>query len=239
MRTDDDPDSRDSIRNGLLLQVLAFAAIYLIWGSTYLAIRVGVRSLPPFLMAGCRFVTAGSILYAILRARGVAAPTWAEWGRGGLAGFLMLTAGNGLVTWAETRIASNFAALLVAGVPVYVALLDWLRPGGVAPERRVWIGIALGGMGMAVLVMRGGSAERETSGLAVAALLLSGLCWAAGSLYSRYGAMNANPFMAAAQQPLPEPAIEERLAKEIRFDPDAWIVEIEDRAGRHFLDLAR
>jgi drug/metabolite transporter (DMT)-like permease len=112
----------------------------------------------------------------------------------------MLTAGNGLVTWAETRIASNLAALLVAAVPLYVALLDWLRPGGTAPQRRVWIGISLGGIGMALLVMRGGSPGRETSGLAVAALLLSGLCWAAGSLYSRYGGMNANPLMAAAQQ---------------------------------------
>jgi drug/metabolite transporter (DMT)-like permease len=200
VRDDDDPDNRDPRQNGLLLQVLAFAAIYLIWGSTYLAIRVGVRSLPPFLMAGCRFVTAGSILYAILRARGVSAPTLADWGRGALAGLLMLTAGNGLVTWAETRIASNLAALLVAAVPLYVALLDWLRPGGTAPQRRVWIGISLGGIGMALLVMRGGSPGRETSGLAVAALLLSGLCWAAGSLYSRYGGMNANPLMAAAQQ---------------------------------------
>ncbi|HVV49860.1 MAG TPA: EamA family transporter [Polyangia bacterium] len=200
MRDDDDPDSRGPRPNTLLLQILAFAAIYVIWGSTYLAIRVGVRSLPPFLMAGCRFVTAGSILYAILRARGVSAPTRAEWGRGALAGLLMLTAGNGLVTWAETRIESSLAALLIAGVPVYVALLDWLRPGGVAPERRVWIGISLGGIGMALLVMRGGASGHESSGLAVAALLLSGLSWAAGSLYSRYGAMNPNPLMAAAQQ---------------------------------------
>jgi drug/metabolite transporter (DMT)-like permease len=183
------------------LQVLAFAAVYLIWGSTYLAIRVGVRTLPPFLMAGCRFLAAGGILYAILRARGVAAPTAAEWRRGALAGLLMLTAGNGLVTWAETRIASNLAALLVAAVPLFMAVLDWLRPGGVAPQRRVWIGIAVGAAGMALLVMnRGSGGGMDTSAAAVAAVLMASLCWAAGSLYSRYGGMNAHPLMAAAQQ---------------------------------------
>jgi drug/metabolite transporter (DMT)-like permease len=192
--------SLDPRRNAVLFQMVAFAAVYLIWGSTYLAIRVGVRSLPPFLMAGCRFVTAGAILYSILRLRGVRAPSLQEWARGALAGLLLLTAGNGLITWAETRIASNLAALLVAAVPLYVALLDWLRPGGVAPERRVWIGIGLGAAGMVLLVTRGGADGHPTSGAAVAAMLLAGLCWAGGSLYSRYGSMHADPLMAAAQQ---------------------------------------
>jgi drug/metabolite transporter (DMT)-like permease len=180
--------------------VLAFAAIYLIWGSTYLAIRIGVRSLPPFLMAGCRFVVAGAILYGVLRVRGVSSPSAGEWRRASFAGLLMLTAGNGLVSWAETRIASNLAALLVAAVPLYVAMLDWLRPGGVAPERRVWVGIAIGAAGMVLLVTSRGSSAGPASGVAIAALLLSGLCWAAGSLYSRYGSMHGNPLMAAAQQ---------------------------------------
>jgi drug/metabolite transporter (DMT)-like permease len=195
--------ARDPARTKALLQVLAFAAVYLIWGSTYLAIRIAVTSLPPFLMAGCRFVVAGGVLYAILRARGVPAPSLAEWARGTLAGLMMLTAANGLVTWAETRIASNFAALLIAAVPLYVAVLDWLRPGGMAPRRRVWIGITVGAAGMALLVMGDGSSGgAQASTAAVAALLLSGLCWAAGSLYSRYGSMHANPLMAAAQQML-------------------------------------
>ena len=125
-----------------------------------MAIRVGVRSLPPFLMAGCRFVIAGGILYAIMRARGVRAPSLAEWGRAAVAGLLMLTAANGLVTWAEIHVASNLAALFIAAVPLYVALLDWLRPGGVAPKRRVWIGITVGAAGMALLVMRDGSSGR-------------------------------------------------------------------------------
>ena len=194
------PDA--AARTKAWLEVLAFAAIYLIWGSTYMAIRVGVRSLPPFLMAGCRFVIAGGILYAIMRARSVRAPSLAEWGRAAVAGLLMLTAANGLVTWAEIHVASNLAALFIAAVPLYVALLDWLRPGGVAPKRRVWIGIGVGAAGMALLVMRDGSSAAPTSAAAVAALLLSGLCWAAGSLYSRYGTMHPHPLMAAAQQML-------------------------------------
>ena len=154
-------------------------------------------------MAGCRFVIAGGILYAILRARGVRAPSLAEWGRAAVAGLLMLTAANGLVTWAEIHVASNLAALFIAAVPLYVALLDWLRPGGVAPKRRVWIGIGVGAAGMALLVMRDGSSSgAQTSAAAIVALLLSGLCWAAGSLYSRYGAMHPHPLMAAAQQML-------------------------------------
>src|SRR5262249_51495167 len=135
-----------------LRMALAFAAVYLIWGSTYLAIRVGVRSIPPFLLSGCRFVGAGGVLYALLRLRGTPAPSLGEWARAAIAGVLMLTTGNGLVTWAERLVPSNLAALIVAAVPLYMALLDWARPGGTPPARRVLIGIGIGAGGMALLV---------------------------------------------------------------------------------------
>jgi drug/metabolite transporter (DMT)-like permease len=195
---DEDPDNS---RNRLLM-VLAFAAVYVIWGSTYLAIRVGVRAWPPFLMSGLRFVTAGSLLYALLRARGVRAPTRAEWGHASIAGLLMLTGGNGLVTFAEKQVPSNLTALLVAGVPLHMALLDWARPGGKPPSRRVMIGIGVGAAGMALLVSGGRATSHGVSALAIGAILLSGVVWAAGSLYARYGALNAHPVMAAAQQML-------------------------------------
>jgi drug/metabolite transporter (DMT)-like permease len=182
------------------LQVLAYAAVYLIWGSTYLAIRVAVRTLPPFLLSGCRFVMAGSILHAVLRARGVAVPTLKEWARAAVAGFLMITLGNGLVTWAETHVASNIAALMIAAVPLHVAVLEWVRPGGRAPERRTWLGIGLGVLGMVLLVSRGAGTGTAASPAAVAALFVSGLAWAAGVLYARYGSLHRNPLMAAAQQ---------------------------------------
>jgi len=183
-----------------LLVVLSFAAIYLIWGSTYLAIRVGVRTLPAFLMAGCRFVAAGSILLAILRASGVRAPSAREWRHSALAGVLMLTVGNGLVTWAEQRVPSNLAALLVAAVPLYVALLDWLRPGGTRPERQVLLGILIGFGGMALLVVPQRAAALPAAASGVAALLIAALGWATGSLYARYGIRHPHAVMAAAQQ---------------------------------------
>lgn len=182
--------------------VAAFAAVYLIWGSTYLAIRVGVRSIPPFLMAGCRFVGAGGMLYALLRARGTPAPTRGEWARAALAGLLMLTTGNGLVTWAERQVPSNVAALIVSAVPLYMALLDWARPGGTPPARRVMIGIGIGAAGMVLLVSGGHESSREVSVVGMGAILVSGLAWSAGSLYARYGRMHSHPVMAAAQQML-------------------------------------
>jgi drug/metabolite transporter (DMT)-like permease len=198
---DDDPDDSTTTPNRLLM-VAAFAAVYLIWGSTYLAIRVGVRSLPPFLMSGCRFVGAGGLLYLLLRARGTPAPTRGEWGRAAVAGGLMLTIGNGLVTWAEKQVPSNLAALIVAAVPLYMALLDWARPGGAPPTRRVLIGIGVGAGGMALLVSGGRQSSHEVTLIGIGAILLSGLAWSAGSLYSRYGRMHAHPVMAAAQQML-------------------------------------
>jgi drug/metabolite transporter (DMT)-like permease len=189
-------------RNHRALLVLAFAAVYLIWGSTYLAIRVGVRSLPPFLMSGCRFVGAGGLLYLLLRARGTRAPTRAEWGRAAVAGLLMLTTGNGLVTWAEKQIPSNLAALIVSAVPLYMALLDWARPGGAPPSRRVLAGIGIGAGGMVLLVSGGRQSSHEVTMLGIVAILVSGLAWSTGSLYSRYGRMHPHPVMAAAQQML-------------------------------------
>jgi len=137
-----------------------------------------------------------------VRARGVAAPTRREWASAGLAGLLMLTLGNGLVTWAEKQIPSNLTALLVAAVPLHMAVLDWLRPRGTPPARRVVLGIFVGAAGMALLVSGGKHAQTAASPLAVAAILVSGVCWAAGSLYARYGTMHRDPIMTAAQEML-------------------------------------
>jgi drug/metabolite transporter (DMT)-like permease len=182
------------------LQALAFATVYLIWGSTYLGIRVAVRTMPPFLMSGCRYLLAGGILFAALRATGVAAPTLAQWIRSGLAGVVMLAGGNGLVTWAEQRVASNFAALLISAVPLYVALLEWLRPRGSRPPAHQLAGILVGAAGMAVLVWPDPGALSGPSAAGVIAVLISGFAWAAGTLYARYSPHHPNAIMAAAQQ---------------------------------------
>ena len=183
-----------------LLQALAFATVYLIWGSTYLGIRVAVRTMPPFLMSGSRYLLAGGILFAALRATGVALPTLGQWIRSGLAGVVMLALGNGLVTWAEQKVASNFAALLISAVPLYVALLEWLRPRGNRPGAHQLAGILVGAAGMALLVWPDPRALSAPSGVGIVAVLIAGFAWAAGTLYARYSPHHPNAIMAAAQQ---------------------------------------
>src|SRR3974377_1483580 len=111
----------------------AFAAVYVIWGSTYLGIRYAVESIPPFLMAGSRNLAAGLLLYVLARTRSHVSPSRIEWRDATIAGALMLALGNGGVTWAEQVIPSGVTALLVALTPVWMVLLDWLRPGGSRP----------------------------------------------------------------------------------------------------------
>jgi drug/metabolite transporter (DMT)-like permease len=182
----------------------AFAIIYVIWGSTYLAIRFAIETLPPFLMAGARFLIAGGVLYAWMRVLGGAArPARADWKRTAIVGVLLLLGGNGLVVWSEFRIPSGVAALLVGIEPCWVVLFDWLRPGGQRPTGRVVLGLALGVAGMLLLVgpdtlLGGGRADV----LGVAAVLIACLSWAAGSVYSRYASMPASPFMSTAMQML-------------------------------------
>jgi drug/metabolite transporter (DMT)-like permease len=178
----------------------AFAAVYLIWGSTYLAIRIGVESIPPFLLAGARSFIAGGILLGVLLARGARPPTAAEWGRGAIAGVPMLAGGSGLVTLAETHVPSNLAALMIAGLPAYVQLLDWWRPGGVRPSRRALFGIALGSLGMLLLVRPGSSGLGPQHWYGVLALSFAGWFWAFGSLYGRYRPLYPSSVMSGAQQ---------------------------------------
>src|SRR5512137_163865 len=127
--------------------LLAFAAVYLIWGSTYLAIRYAVETLPPFGMASARFLFAGSILYAVARLRGASPPTRRMWRDTALVGTLMLLGGNGLVTWAEQKVPSGIAALIVACVPLFMVVLQRRVPG-----LREGIGLAGGLAGIALLV---------------------------------------------------------------------------------------
>ncbi|MGZ8920964.1 MAG: EamA family transporter, partial [Limisphaerales bacterium] len=109
---------------------MAFAVIYVVWGSTYLAIRVVVETIPPFLSAAVRFLVAGVLLMGLLAMRKVALPNAAQWRHSLVSGLLLSVGGNGLVVWAEQSISSGLAALLVALAPVWFALLEWMRPGG-------------------------------------------------------------------------------------------------------------
>ena len=164
--------------------VLAFAAVYLLWGSTYLAIRFGVETIPPFLMAGTRHLAAGLLLYSWLRARGAARPEPRHWASAVLIGGLMLLGGNGLVTWAEQRVPSGLAALIVASVPIWMAILSGLEKRR-APSGFVIFGLALGLGGIGLLVSSGSLGGESVEPLGALALLTAALSWSIGSLASR------------------------------------------------------
>ena len=179
---------------------LAFAAVYVLWGSTYLAIRFGVETIPPFLMAGTRHLVAGLLLYIWMRSRGTPRPSATHWRSAAIIGGLMLLGGNGLVTWAEQRVPSGLAALIVASVPIWMAVLEGLekraRPGGA-----VIAGLLLGLAGIALLVAPGRFAGNgHVDPLGALALLTAALCWSIGSLYSRRVPLPASTFTATAME---------------------------------------
>jgi drug/metabolite transporter (DMT)-like permease len=166
---------------------IALLALYLVWGTTYLAIRFAVQTIPPFLMAGTRFLISGLILYVWRRLAGDPAPTMRQWRSGIIVGVLLLLGGNGVVSWAEQHVASGIAALMIASIPLWIAVLDALRPGGTKPDARIIAGLVIGFAGMAFLITstsgQTGAAGRDLWGLL--ALLGAALIWSIGSIYAR------------------------------------------------------
>jgi len=183
----------------------AFAALYIIWGSTYLAIRYAVMTIPPFLMGGVRFLIAGSLLYAWTRSRGAAKPTQPEWRAAVVTGVLLLVGGNGAVLWSEQHVASGLVALIVAIVPLWMVVLDWLRPGGRRPGTAVFVGLGLGLVGLALLIGPDAFASGGRRRLDVGAALVpvfGSMLWALGSIFSRYAPRPTSAVMATGMQML-------------------------------------
>ena len=156
----------------------AFGLVYLIWGSTYLAIRFALETLPPFTMAGVRFMAAGGLLYAWSRRQGAEAPSAAQWRNAALIGGLLFLVGNGAVVWATQFVPSGLVALLVATASLWMVLIGWLWGGAARPGPLLVFGVLWGLAGMVVLVgsqeIRGGVAQ-----LTGALLMIAGsFCWA-------------------------------------------------------------
>lgn len=181
--------------------ILAFLALYIIWGSTYLAIRWGVESIPPFFMAGSRHLTAGLVLFFIMRRREKIEITRIHWRSAFIIGGLLLVGGNGGVTWAEQRVPSGITALLVATVPLWIMILSWLQKESVRPGIREFVGIVLGFCGLAILI---GPEEIVGGGridtIGAAALLIAALLWSIGSLYSRKAPVPSSAFLNTSMQ---------------------------------------
>ena len=164
----------------------ALLAVYIIWGSTYLGIRFAVETIPPFLQAGVRFLISGLFLFAWRRMSGDPAPTRKQWISAFVVGSLLLLGGNGLISVAETSIPSGVAALLVATIPMFMVLVEALRPGGVRPSIGQVLGLLVGFSGVALLI---GPAEfggvREFSLVSGGIALLAAFLWSLGSIYTR------------------------------------------------------
>jgi drug/metabolite transporter (DMT)-like permease len=189
----------ESDRNRLFTIILAFAAIYVIWGTTYLFIRIAVETIPPFLMAAARFLVAGALSFLYLRWRGVPLPRRLEWRSAAIIGFFLLFGGNGLVTWSEQQVPSAIAALVVAIMPIWLIVFDYLMFARVRPGRQTVFGLALGFLGIALLIGPGqilGTATFDLTSLLV--LCLADVMWSLGSLYSRQATLPENVFMSTS-----------------------------------------
>jgi drug/metabolite transporter (DMT)-like permease len=181
--------------------MIAFAAVYVLWGSTFLAMRFAVATIPPFLMAGTRHTLAGLIMCAIGARRVGRWPSAAEWRTAVIVGVLLLCIGNGGVAWAEQHVPSGISALLVATVPVWMVLADWLRPRGVHPGIGVIAGLVMGLAGLLWLVGPGeftGHGTIDTMG--AIALLGGSLTWGVGSIIAQHSPRPASPVLGTGMQ---------------------------------------
>jgi drug/metabolite transporter (DMT)-like permease len=192
-------DSRRA-RASTLQVAVALGAVYLIWGSTYLAIRFAIETIPPFLMAAVRYLTAGALVYGWSRFRGAPRPCLAHWRSAAIIGALLLLVGNGGVVWSEQRVSSGLVALLVSTEPLWIVLLVWLRDRGQRPGGRVIAGLLLGFTGLVLLVRPSSSGGLDP--LAVAAMLVASLSWAWGSLYSQRAKLPSSPLLSTSMQML-------------------------------------
>ncbi len=182
----------------------AMTSVYIIWGSTYLAIRFAIETIPPFLMAGTRFLVAGGILYLLRRFLGDKAPLWKEWRSAALIGFFLLVGGNGGVVWAQQYVISGMTALLVGTAPLWMVLIDLFHPSGRRPNRWAVIGLFLGFIGISLLIGQGQLFDKGAQIDFVGAFVLIGasLSWAIGSLYSRQASLPSSPLLWTAMEML-------------------------------------
>jgi drug/metabolite transporter (DMT)-like permease len=183
--------------------ILAFTAIYLIWGSTYLGIRVAVETLPPFFMAGMRFLVAGVLIFGFLRMKGTAWPTAGQWKDQAIIGIFLLVGGNGVVSWSEQRTPSGITSLILSGGPLIVVLMDWFRPQGQKPTVGLVLGVIVGIGGIALLL----GPDAIPTGyrpppIYIIVLFVSSVSWWTGSFYSKHVTSGTPLLMASSIQML-------------------------------------
>jgi drug/metabolite transporter (DMT)-like permease len=178
---------------------IAFFAVYVCWGMTYLAMRVAVVDIPPHLLSGSRFVVAGVVLYAWARLKGEAPPTARQWRAAVVIGGLLLLGGNASVAWAEERVPSGLAAVLIAVAPIWMVGMEWAR-GGTRPTKRVILGLLLGLLGVGLLVSSRASASSRVDPRGALILILASASWAWGSVISKSAPLPRSPFLATSME---------------------------------------
>lgn len=176
---------------------VASVSLWFIWGSTYLAILWAMQTMPPFFMAAARFLIAGTAVFAWAKLRGAPWPRGIEWRSALVVGGCLLMVGNGGVVYAESRLPSGLAALLIATVPLWMVGLDFVL-GGARPSKRVLAGVAIGLLGVGILVSRGGRSEGGIDPLGVASCMAAALCWGLGSFYARRAPLPKSAAMTVA-----------------------------------------
>ncbi|MFO0829325.1 MAG: EamA family transporter [Phycisphaerales bacterium] len=185
--------------------VVAFAALYTIWGSTYLALQKAGAEVPPFLMAGARFLAAGSILLTLCRLFGKLHPgdlSFRNWRAAVLVGFGLMLVGNGGVAYAVQRLPTGISAVIVAITPMWLVLFDWAQRRKGRPSNAVFLGLALGIAGVATLRLAGSSSEKAIDAVGLVVNIVGTIGWAAGSIFSRTAPKAASPVTACAMQML-------------------------------------
>ena len=176
---------------------MAFAVIYVVWGSTYLGILIALESLPPFLLAGARFLVAGGLLYGFARLRGAPAPSRSAWRGAAILGTLMFAVGNAMVVWAETRVSSGLAALVASVTPLWIVLIDHARPNGRRATPGKWVGVGLGITGLAILFLPDVADAPRIDALGAIAVLIASVSWAVGSIAARGLSLPRDTYLAS------------------------------------------
>ena len=187
----------------------ALITVYIVWGSTYLAIRFAIETMPPFLMAAVRFLIAGILLYSWQRLVKNPAPTKKQWRSAAIVGIFLLLGGNGGVVWAEQHVPSGVAALMVGTAPLWMVIIDAIRPGGKRPGWQTVCGVLVGFAGITILIgpaeltgQGGASGSATFDSLGIIALLLAAFFWAIGSLYSRKACLPDSPLLGTGMEML-------------------------------------
>ncbi len=182
----------------------ALIAVYIVWGSTYLAIRFAIETIPPFMSAGIRFLVSGAILYLWRRLSGDPAPRKVEWRSASVIGLLLLLGGNGMLVWAEQRIPSGIASLFISTTPLWMVLIDAVRPKGMRANWLTWGGVLLGLIGTALLAnpWQTHTASPPLDPIGIGVLIFAALSWSAGSLYSRSAKLPTSPLIGTGMEML-------------------------------------